>query len=97
MPDPYKYVSNWIPLLTITGWMESWTVIKMKRAAAVFWPPVGDAGQVIKFNLHTDLSNQYVVPTICAQRLTHIYARFVDLSLKWFIYGILPCFKSSSG
>lgn len=73
MPDTYKYVSNWIPLLT-TRWMGSWSAIKMKkRATAVFWPPAGDAGQVIKFNLYTDHNNQYAVPTICAETHTFMH------------------------
>ena len=53
----------------------------MKRATAVFGPPAGDAGQVIKFNLYTDGSNQYAVPTIFAQRLTHIYAHVLLIYL----------------
>lgn len=90
MPDTYRYVSNWIPLLTTTRWMGSWSAIKMKRATAVFWPPAGDAGQVIKFNLYTDRNNQYAVPTICAETHTHLCTRFVDLSLKWFVYLWYP-------
>lgn len=66
-----------------------WSAIKMKRATAVFWPQL--VTQVkIKFNLYTDHNNQYAVPTTCAETHTHLCTRFVDLSLKWFVYDLYP-------
>lgn len=49
----------------------------------------------IKFNLHTDLSNQDAVPTIRAQRSTHFRAHISLIYVLTDLFiSILPCSRN---